>query len=155
MQFGPGIKPITSPTPSGCAAFYATVADRCIPCTIIAIRRAFRTYEQTYTKCRKALFKQGNIAVNIICCKIKIEIIHRLQSNIIQIEKKIRYFFKNEVFYNQGHSVSPSIRSGNLGLFVNLGILEFIQRVQIFRDDSFSVQIPCEKRRNSIIKTGT
>ena len=58
------------------------------------------------------------------------------------------FFKKTRFFYNQGPYET-------LGPFVNFCSLELTYRAQTFRDYSFSYQLPCEKRSNSIINIGT
>ena len=82
------------------------------------------------------------------------------QGNIsVHYSKGTHHFYyiclllKTKFFYIYGQLVRPyeTVRS----LFVNFGILELTYRLQTFRDYSYSSQVPCEKRSNSLINTGT
>ncbi len=86
------------------------------------------------------------------------EFMPRFRNNIIfflilHVQLKSALHMDNNIFYNQGQSVRSSIRDSQV-LFIKLGRLELTYRALTFRYYSFSSQVPCEKRRNSIINTG-
>ncbi len=63
-------------------------------------------------------------------------------------------FIKSEAFLHLG-SASPFVRSYEIALSVNLGILELTYWLRTFRNYSFINYIPFKKWSNSIIKTRT
>ncbi len=70
----------------------------------------------------------------------------------LEIDRKVIFLLPVKFFLSETIiRVGPSVRDRYL--FVNLGILELTYRLQTFRDHSFSILVPCEKRSNSIINT--
>ena len=82
-------------------------------------------------------------------------------SKMSRVSKKLSsseiiFSFSNaKLFYKQGWSVGPYIRTIQIVIFVTLGMLELAYRFQTFRDYSFRCQIPCKKRSISLINTRT
>ncbi len=88
----------------------------------------------------------------LIVCISLLLILQLIFSNLFDT-LVLNYFFENEVFLYLG-SVRPSVQDTQL-LIVNLGRLELTYRLQTFKEYSYGSQVPCEKRSNSIIDTGT